>query len=94
MLSGRTNATITLAAPTMYPPEALPGDVYARDGEKLAEVARGSRGRADDRGGRFSPNDGRTSVLSPATDPGAGPTVFLCLTEETVMLASSTIGCC
>jgi hypothetical protein len=40
MLSGRTNATITLAAPTMYPPEALPGDVYARDGEKLAEVAR------------------------------------------------------
>jgi hypothetical protein len=40
MLSGRTNATITLAAPTMSPPEALPGDVYARGGEKLAEVAR------------------------------------------------------
>jgi hypothetical protein len=49
----------------MYPLEALPGDVYARDGEKVAEVARGSRGRADDRGGRFSPNDGRPSVLSP-----------------------------
>jgi hypothetical protein len=33
-------------------------------------------------------------TVSPATDPGAGPTVFLCLTEETVMLASSTVGCC
>jgi len=52
---GRTIATITVAAPTMYPLEALPGDVYVRDGEKVAEAARGSRGRADDRGGRFSP---------------------------------------
>jgi len=40
MLSGRTIATITVAAPTMYPLEALPGDVYVRDGEKVAEVAR------------------------------------------------------
>jgi len=56
MLSGRTIATITVAAPTMYPLEALPGDVYVRDGEKVAEAAREvSRGRADDRGGRFSP---------------------------------------
>ena len=37
---GRTIATITVAAPTMYPLEALPGDVYVRDGEKVAEVAR------------------------------------------------------
>jgi hypothetical protein len=49
----------------MYPFEALPGDVYVRDGEKVAEVARGSRGRADDRGGRFNLNDGCPSVLSP-----------------------------
>ena len=40
MLSGQTIATITVAAPTMYPLEALPGDVYVRDGEKVAEVAR------------------------------------------------------
>jgi hypothetical protein len=40
MLRGRTIAMITVAAPTMYPLEALPGDVYARDGKKLAEVAR------------------------------------------------------
>jgi len=33
MLSGRTIATITVAAPTMYPLEALPGDVCVRDGE-------------------------------------------------------------
>ena len=39
MLSGRTIATMTVAAPTMYPLEALPGDVYVRDGEKVAEVA-------------------------------------------------------
>jgi hypothetical protein len=33
-ISGRTIATITVAAPTMYPLEALPGDVYVRDGER------------------------------------------------------------
>jgi hypothetical protein len=38
----------------MYLLEALRGDVYARDGEKLAQV-KGSGRRADDRGGRFSP---------------------------------------
>ena len=66
MLSGRTIATITVAAPTMYPLDALPGDVYVRDGKKGSRGgARGSRGRADDRGRRFSPNDGRPSVLSP-----------------------------
>jgi hypothetical protein len=35
-----------------------------------------------------------SGMVSPATDRGAGPTVFLCLAEETVILASSTIGCC
>lgn len=35
-----------------------------------------------------------SGTVSAAIDPGAGPTVFLCLTEVTVMLASSTIGCC
>jgi hypothetical protein len=39
-LGGRTNAATTVATLTMYPLEALPGDVYTRDGEKLAEVAR------------------------------------------------------
>jgi hypothetical protein len=39
-LSGRTVATITVAARTMYPHDALPDDVYARVGEKLAEAAR------------------------------------------------------
>jgi choline dehydrogenase-like flavoprotein len=34
-----------------------------------------------------------SATVSSASDPGAGPTV-LCLTEETVVLASSTIGCC
>jgi hypothetical protein len=33
-------ATITAAARTMYPHDALPDDVYARVGEKLAEAAR------------------------------------------------------
>jgi hypothetical protein len=40
---------------------------------------------------RGAPESG---TVLPAIDLGAGPTVFLCLTEETVMLASSTIGCC
>jgi hypothetical protein len=33
-------ATITAAARTMYPHDALPDDVYARVGERLAEVVR------------------------------------------------------
>jgi hypothetical protein len=33
-------ATITAAARSMYPHDALPDDVYARVGEKLAEAAR------------------------------------------------------
>ena len=39
-LSGRAMATITAAARTLYPHEALPDEVYARTGEKLAEAAR------------------------------------------------------
>jgi hypothetical protein len=39
-LSGRTIATITVAARIMYPHEALPDDVYARVGAKLTEAAR------------------------------------------------------
>ena len=39
-------ATITAAARTMYPHEALPDDVYARVGEKLAEAARADSGTA------------------------------------------------
>ena len=83
MLSGRTIATVSVAAPTMCPPEALAGDIYARDIDKLAEV-----GREDPvaawmlEEGSSAPNDGRPSV----------PTRFLCVAEETVMLASSTIG--
>ena len=36
-LGSRTMATITAAARTLYPHDALPDDVYARVGEKLAE---------------------------------------------------------
>jgi hypothetical protein len=39
-LSSRTMATITAVARTLYPHDALPDDVYARVGEKLAEAAR------------------------------------------------------
>jgi hypothetical protein len=45
-LSSRTMATITAAARTMYPHDALPDDVYARVGEKLAEAARDDPGAA------------------------------------------------
>ena len=48
-LGSRAMATITAAARTMYPHDALPDDVYARVGAKLAEVARedpGQRGRS------------------------------------------------
>lgn len=63
---GRTIETITVAAPTMYPLEALPGDVYVRDGEKVAEVAREVPVAARTiEEGASAPNDGRPSVLSP-----------------------------
>jgi hypothetical protein len=39
-LSTGTMATITAAARIMYPHDALPDDVYARVGDKLAEAAR------------------------------------------------------
>ena len=39
-LGSRAKATITAAARAMYPHDALPDDVYARVGEKLAEAAR------------------------------------------------------
>jgi hypothetical protein len=39
-------ATITAAARTMYPHDALPDDVYARVGGKLAEAAREDSGAA------------------------------------------------
>jgi hypothetical protein len=39
-------ATITAAARTMYPHDALPDDVYARVGDKLAEAAREDSGAA------------------------------------------------
>jgi hypothetical protein len=39
-------ATLTAAARTMYPHDALPDDVYARVGAKLAEAARADSGTA------------------------------------------------
>ena len=39
-------ATLTAVARTMYPHDALPDDVYARVGERLAEVAREDPGAA------------------------------------------------
>jgi hypothetical protein len=38
-LSSRAMATITAAARTMYPHDALPDEVYARVGDKLAQAA-------------------------------------------------------
>jgi hypothetical protein len=75
----------------MYLLEALRGDVYAREGEKLAEDPAAGRTIEE---GVSARNDCRPSALSPATDPGERRTVLLCLTEETVLLASSMIGCC
>ena len=45
-LSSQTMATITAAARTMYPDDALPDDVYARVRDKLAEIAREDPGAA------------------------------------------------
>lgn len=45
-LSGMAMAAIIAAARTMYPHDALPDDVYARVGDKLAEVAREDSGAA------------------------------------------------
>jgi hypothetical protein len=45
-LSSQTMATITAAARTMYPHDALPDDVYARVGAKLAEAAADDAGAA------------------------------------------------
>ena len=45
-LGSRAMAIITAAARTMYPHDALPDDVYARVGEKLAEAAREDSGAA------------------------------------------------
>jgi hypothetical protein len=39
-LSSRTTAAITVAARIMFPHDALPDDVYARVGARLAEAAR------------------------------------------------------
>ena len=39
-LGSRAMAAITAAARAMYPHDALPDDVYARVGEKLAQAAR------------------------------------------------------
>ena len=46
ILGSRALATITAAARTMYPHDALSDDVYARVGEKLAETARDDSGAA------------------------------------------------
>jgi hypothetical protein len=45
-LSSTAMATITAAARTMYPHDALPEEVYVRVGDKLAEVAREDSGAA------------------------------------------------
>jgi hypothetical protein len=45
-LTNRTLATITAAARTMFPHDALPDDVYARVSAKLAEVASGDSAAA------------------------------------------------
>jgi hypothetical protein len=45
-LSSQTMATITAAARTLYPHDALPDAVYARVGDKLAEAAREDSGAA------------------------------------------------
>jgi hypothetical protein len=46
ILGSRAMVTITAAARIMYPHDALPDDVYARVGEKLAEAAGEDSGAA------------------------------------------------
>jgi len=46
ILGSRAMVTITAAARIMYPHDALPDDIYARVGEKLAEAAREDSGAA------------------------------------------------
>lgn len=95
MPSGRTNATITVAAQTRYPAEALAGHVCTRDGERRAEVGREDLAAGgNDRAGASAHDGGWPPAPLPATDPGAGSTVLLWLTDEPVMSARSTIGCC
>jgi hypothetical protein len=60
-LADQAMAIITAAARTMYPHEALPDDVYARVGEKLAEAAREDSGVARTiEDGVSALNDGRS----------------------------------
>ena len=42
-LRSQMMATITAAARTMYPHDALPDEVYARVADKLVEAAEGER---------------------------------------------------
>jgi hypothetical protein len=60
-------ATITAAARTVYPHDALPDDVYARVADKLAEAAREDSGTARTiEDGVFALNGGRPfAELSP-----------------------------
>ena len=66
-LGSQAMATITAAARTMYPHDALPDDIYARIGEKLGEAAReDSRTAGTIQDGVSALNDGRPfAELSP-----------------------------
>ena len=67
-LDSQAMATIIAAARTMYPHDALPDDVYARVGEKLAEAAR------EDSGATRTIEDGVSAlnVGRPFTELSAG----------------------
>ena len=55
-LRSQVMTTITAAARTMYPHDALPDELYAGVGDKLVEAAESSDETArDDRGGRRRP---------------------------------------
>ena len=73
-------------------------NLFVSDGSVMNTEAGSGRGadgsRAGAAPGRPHRGAAESGTVSSATDRSAGPTVFLCLTEETVMLASSTIGCC
>jgi len=67
--SSQAMATITAAARIMYPHDALPDDVYARVGERLAEAARSDSGTARMiRDGVAALNGGQTFAGLPADE--------------------------
>ena len=103
MLSGRTIATISLGtACTRARPEDGIGNEFGRapdlpnlfvsDGGVMNTEAAANAALTVVAPGRPHRGAAESGTVSPPTDPRCGADRLLCLTEETVMLASSAIG--